>query len=176
MNVISLKEYAKNRNVTYEAVRQQVVRYADELKEHLIKDGRQQFLDEEAVAFLDERRAKNPVVVQQVDKDAELEELRQARENLLLKVAEQADKISALAEWKAENSQLLADAKFSQERLQLATGRAEQAEGALDLAIKEKIDLQAKLEEAERRAAKAEAEAEQLKSRGFFARLFNLKE
>ena len=176
MNVISLKEYAKNRNITYEAVRQQVVRYADELKEHLIKDGRQQFLNEEAVAFLDERRAKNPVVVQQADKDAELEELRQARDNLLLKVTAQADKIAELSEWKAENALLLAEAKHQQALLQSAEARAEQAEGALDLAVGEKLDLQAKLEEAEERARAAEAAAERLKNRGFFARIFNLKE
>lgn len=176
MNVISIKEYARNCNVSYEAVRQQVVRYAIELEGHVIKDGRQQLLDEEAVAFLDARRAKNPIVIHQADKDAELEELRQERSNLLLKVAEQADKIAAYAEWKAENAMLLADVKRNQELLQSAEDRAEQAEGALDLAVNEKLDLQAKLEEAEERARAAEAAAERLKNRGFFARMFNLKD
>ena len=37
---------AKQNNISYEAVRKQVARYKDELKGHLIKEGRQQFLDE----------------------------------------------------------------------------------------------------------------------------------
>lgn len=58
MHVISLRDYAAQKGITYEAVRQQVVRYKDELEGHIIKDGRQQFLDEEAVSFLDAKRQK----------------------------------------------------------------------------------------------------------------------
>lgn len=113
MVLISLKDYAENNNVTYEAVRQQVVRYADELGDHVVKKGRQQFLDEEAVAFLDEKRKKNPVTVIQMNKDEEIEALRREKEGLLLKIAEQADKISKLSEWKADNAVLIAKADAS---------------------------------------------------------------
>lgn len=97
MNVISLKDYAKQNNISYEAVRQQVVRYKDDLAEHIIRDGRQQFLDEEAVAFLDAKRQKNPVAIIQMDKDEQIEALRREKENLLIKVAEQADVIAGQA-------------------------------------------------------------------------------
>lgn len=76
MNVISLKDYAKQNNISYEAVRQQVVRYKNDLEEHIIRDGRQQFLDEEAVAFLDDKRKKNPVALIQIDKDETIEALK----------------------------------------------------------------------------------------------------
>lgn len=87
MQVISLKEYAEQSHISYEAVRKQVIRYAAELEGHIIKDGRQQFLDEEAVAFLDEKRKKNPVVIYQANKDEEIERLQKEKEALLLKLA-----------------------------------------------------------------------------------------
>lgn len=111
VQLISIKDYAKEKNVSYEAVRQQVIRYGDELGEHIIKNGRQQFLDQEAVAFLDEKRKKNPVTIIQMDKDEEIEALRREKENLLIKVAAQADKIAELSEWKAETAISIAKAE-----------------------------------------------------------------
>lgn len=87
MNVISLKDYAKQNNISYEAVRQQVVRYKEELDSHIIRDGRQQFLDEEAVAFLDARRQKNPVAIIQIGKDERIQELEEENKQLLKKLA-----------------------------------------------------------------------------------------
>ena len=121
MTVISLKDYAKQNNISYEAVRQQVVRYKDDLGSHIIRDGRQQFLDEEAVAFLDARRQKNPVAIIQMDKDEQIEALRQEREQLLYKIAAQADEINTLQRFKIETMekrQQLEDAKTAQERRQ----------------------------------------------------------
>lgn len=111
MNVVSLKDYAAQKNISYEAVRQQVVRYKDELGSHVIRDGRQQFLDEEAVAFLDAKRQKNPVAIIQQSKDEAIEDLRKEREQLLHKIAAQADEIAKLAQWKADNAMLIAGAE-----------------------------------------------------------------
>lgn len=96
MNVISLKDYAKQNNISYEAVRKQVVRYADALGAHIIRDGRQQFLDEEAVAFLDEKRQKNPVAIIQMDKDETIEALKKeldAAKNMIIGLQEERDKL-----------------------------------------------------------------------------------
>lgn len=120
MQVISLKDYAEQKNVSYEAVRQQVVRYKDELAGHVIRDGRQQFLDEDAVVFLDAKRTRNPVTIIQMDKDERIEELEAQVKALLTKTADQADRISALAEWKAENAMLIAGAEQSRLALQAA--------------------------------------------------------
>lgn len=83
MQLTTLKEYARQKGVTYEAVRKQIVRYKDELGEHLVRDGRQQLLDEDAVKFLDEHREKNPVIVFQQNKDEELKTLREKNTRLL---------------------------------------------------------------------------------------------
>lgn len=81
--MISMKDYAEQKNISYEAVRKSVARYKDELEGHIIKVDRTQFLDDEAVAFLDEKRQKSPVVIIQQSKDDEIEQLR--RENNSLK-------------------------------------------------------------------------------------------
>lgn len=112
MTIISLRDYAKSQNVSYEAIRKQVVRYKAELAGHIIMDGRQQFLDEEAVAFLDERRQKNPTVIYNQSKDETIEELRQEREKLYKQIAVlQEFKIKTL-----ESRQVLEDARTAQER------------------------------------------------------------
>lgn len=96
MNVVTLRDYAKQNNISYEAVRKQVVRYKKELDGHLIRDGRQQFLDEEAVAFLDAKRQKNPVAIIQMDKDETIEELKaqlDMAKNKIIDLQEQRDQL-----------------------------------------------------------------------------------
>lgn len=181
MNVISLKDYAAQNNISYEAVRQQVVRYKDELGGHVIRDGRQQLLDEEAVAFLDAKRQKNPVAIIQMDKDEQIEDLEDQVKKLLVKTAAQADRISELAEWKAENALLIAGAE--QSRLALQASQEEKAalqrdydqaaqrlQEAVDRAnaIQDALDI----ETAENAALRAKNEA--LEGRTFLQRLFNL--
>lgn len=108
MKVITLRDYAKQSNISYEAVRKQVVRYQDELAGHLIRDGRQQFLDEEAVAFLDARRQKNPVAIIQMDKNEQIEQLESENKQLLLKLAAVQD---ALLTEKEKTAALLDEKK-----------------------------------------------------------------
>lgn len=126
MNVITLRDYAKQNNISYEAVRKQVVRYQDELAGHLIKDGRQQFLDEEAVAFLDARRQKNPVAIIQIEKDDKIEQLENENKQLLLKLATVQD---ALLTEKDKTNTLLAE-KNAQVALLEADNEAARAEVA----------------------------------------------
>lgn len=119
-----MKDYAKAAGVTYEAVRQSVKRYSTELEGHIHQEGRTQFLDDEAVKFLDEHRNRNPVVIIQQDKDEQIEQLRQEKEALLVKVAAQGARIAELADWKADNALLIAGAE--QTRLALEEAKAEQ--------------------------------------------------
>lgn len=164
MNVISLKEYAAKSNVTYEAVRQQVVRYANELGDHVIRDGKKQFLDEEAVAFLDEKRQKNPVSIIQMDKDEEIERLKQENKNLLIKVAAQADKISEMAEWKADKSLLIVQ---SEQQVLLL----EETRQTLDVAIKEKAAVEADFKRMQEELSKVKEELENEKQKTWFQKL-----
>lgn len=177
MGLISLKDYAAMNNVTYEAVRQQVVRYGDELGDHIVKDGRQQFLDDVAVEFLDGKRQKNPVTIIQVNKDEEIERLKNENENLQKVITTQANKISEMAEWKAENALLIARAEqqtlLLEEKTKLAVATAVQeakneAEAEKKAAVEEvEKTLKIKLKEdydKELEKIKAELEAEKKKT------------
>lgn len=89
--MISLKDYAREKGVSYEAIRKQVARYKDELEGHIIKEGRTQYLDDAAVEFLDHKRATNPVILLEASRDDEVQRLTDENKVLLLKVAELQD-------------------------------------------------------------------------------------
>ena len=61
--MISIKDYANETGVSYEAVRQRIKRYEEDLTGHIHRQGRTQYLDDVAVAFLNDHRLQNPVVV-----------------------------------------------------------------------------------------------------------------
>lgn len=157
MNVITLRDYAKQNNISYEAVRKQVVRYADELGDHIIKDGRQQFLDEEAVAFLDAKRQKNPVAIIQMDKDEQIEALRNEKEALLIKLASVQDELLQ----EKNKVQALIDKQKDQIALLEADNEAQRVKAAeAEKTIQEtRIELEKK-EESERSLAKRAEKAE----------------
>lgn len=147
MNVISLKDYAKQNNISYEAVRKQVVRYADELGAHIIRDGRQQFLDEEAVAFLDAKRQKNPVAIIQMDKDERIESLQRqldVAKNLIIELQEERNKLKdekyALEQETAKIALLEADNKAQRDKIAEAEQKALEANSE---AYRAKEELQA---------------------------------
>ena len=86
--MVSIREYAKNKGCSYEAVRKQVSRYRSELEGHISKVGRTQYLDDAAVEFLDKKRADNPIVIMETSKDEELKRLEAENKALLVKIAE----------------------------------------------------------------------------------------
>ena len=88
MDVISIKEFAQNRGVTYEAVRKQVAKYEEELRDHIVKRGRVQYLDEYAQKFLIEHRRLSPVVVKIEDSQDAVKELEETVETLRAKLLE----------------------------------------------------------------------------------------
>ena len=59
--MITIRDYAKENNVSYEAIRKQIKRYEDELNGHIIKQNRTQFLDDIAVAILDQHRREKGI-------------------------------------------------------------------------------------------------------------------
>lgn len=78
----TIKQYAEEQGVSYEAIRKQIGTYREDLKEHIIVKGRTQYLDDWAVNFLTERRKENPVILINQDKADEVEALRQQIEAL----------------------------------------------------------------------------------------------
>ena len=186
--MITIKDYAKGRGVSYEAARQQISRYMERevdgfrLADHISKVDRTQYLDDEAVAFLDERRAKNPVVIQQEERDETIDRLR-AEVDLLQKrlIAAQDEYRDLLKEKHAiemREQGLLADKQrieeFKAAALE-AEGRAAQAEereraaiGAKDVAeagaAAAKRDLDKALTEAAAAERAAQTEIERLQA------------
>ena len=149
--MITIREYARKNNVSYEAIRKQIKRYENELKEHIIKQNRTQFLDEVAVEILDRHRGESTIVIVNQDTSSKLQLLEEENKNLLVKVAAQADKISQLSE----------ELKNKTEKMT-----------SLLLEDKEKTLLleQKKNQEEELERLKKELEAE--RNKGFFSRLF----
>ena len=84
--MLSMKDYANQKNISYEAVRKQVARYRKELDGHIFKKDRTQFLDEYAIEFLDQKRSSNPIVIYETSKDETINRLNQEVDQLKTQV------------------------------------------------------------------------------------------
>lgn len=185
--MITIKDYAKQKGVSYEAIRKQIKRYDTELEGHLIKQNRFLMLDDEAVQFLDEKRSENPVIVYEQNKDEELEQLRQENKMLLIQmntVQDQLGKVQQKLIAEMSTTKLLTQEKVQyleykaqseQKELQLqdlakardaAQARADQQEAVLRLKEQQigaltaaKETAAANLQEARVRIEEAEARA-----------------
>lgn len=167
--MITIRDYAKENNVSYEAIRKQIKRYEDELNGHIIKQNRTQFLDDIAVAILDQHRRENPVIIVNQDTDYRLKQLEDENKNLLIKVAQQADKISQLNEdLKNKIEQMTSLMLENKEKTSLLEQKKDQAEEINQL--KEQMDQEKKEQLNEIEMLKNELEKE--KNKGFFTRLF----
>ena len=117
----SIKNYAKARNISYEAARKQVKRYAAELEWHIRTQNRTQYLDNYAVELLDSHRQSSPIVIMQQDKDDELQQLRQENKALLQQVAALQDKLLTAREdaiAAAKQTAMLEAAQADKDRLE----------------------------------------------------------
>lgn len=117
----SIKNYAKARNISYEAARKQVKRYAAELEGHIRTQNRTQYLDNYAVELLDSHRQSSPIVIMQQDKDDELQQLRTENKALLQQVAALQDKLLTARENAVEAAKqtvMLEAAQADKDRLQ----------------------------------------------------------
>lgn len=128
----SIKNYAKARNISYEAARKQVKRYAAELEGHIRTQNRTQYLDNYAVELLDSHRQSSPIVIMQQDKDDELQQLRQENKALLQQVAALQDKLLTARESAIEAAK--------------QTAMLEAAQADKDRLEREKAALQSELE------------------------------
>lgn len=169
--LLTLADYAASRQVSYEAVRRQVVRYAHELGAHVMRQGRRQYLDEEAVRWLDGHRDKNIAIV--LDRSSELDDALKEIEELKMQLAKQA----ILLESANAKAALVDQQKFLLEdlskHLSAADKAAQAAEAAKDAAIERahQAELKAAAAEAERDAANKTVE--RLRTRGLWARIRN---
>ena len=82
MDLMTLKQFAEDQGISYEAVRRAVKRHEDKLTGHVIENDGVRYLDEEAVRILKERRRESPIIVQTMDQGEEIRELRAQIESL----------------------------------------------------------------------------------------------
>ena len=190
--MVSIKDYAVSHGVSYEAVRRQIARYSGReidgfrISDHIIKVNRTQYLDNEATAFLDARRAQNPVVVQQEQRDETIERLRAEVDLLQKRLIAAQDEYRALLQDKHEiemrEQKLLAD-KDAIDGIKAAAeearARAEKSEEARHLAEEAAKAAQEEAERAHKLAEEAGASASEaqerigkMESAGLIARIF----
>lgn len=102
--LITIKQYAEDHDLSYEAVRKQIARFEkSELKGHVRKQNRKKYLDAFAVNFLDNHRFKSAVSVTYSQRTDELNQLREENTNLLKQIANLQQQI---IQEKETNSQL----------------------------------------------------------------------
>lgn len=185
--MITIKDYAKQKGVSYEAIRKQIKRYEDELEGHLVKQNRFLMLDDEAVQFLDSKRSENPVIVYEQNKDEELEQLRHENKVLLIQMNTVQDQLGKVQqkliaemnttklltqekvqylEYKAQSEQKEIQLKDLARARDAAQSKADQQEAVLRLKEQQigalsaaKETAAASLKAADERIAQAEARA-----------------
>ena len=159
MELVTLKKYAEDQGISYEAVRKQVIRYAEELSGHIIKQDRTQYLDPWAVEFLTNRRRESPIVMMNMDQSEENERLKEQVEilksqlmtaqNELLKAKDRIidlqDEAQKTIEDRAKYTALLEDSKAKDEKLK-------EAGDQIETLRKEKEEDQRKIEEIRKEA------------------------
>ena len=185
--MITIKDYAKQKGVSYEAIRKQIKRNEDELEGHLVKQNRFLMLDDEAVQFLDSKRSENPVIVYEQNKDEELEQLRHENKVLLIQMNTVQDQLGKVQqkliaemnttklltqekvqylEYKAQSEQKEIQLKDLARARDAAQAKADQQEAVLRLKEQQigalsaaKETAAASLKAADERIAQAEARA-----------------
>ena len=129
---MQIKDYAKSRGITYEAVRRQLKQYDKDLKDHVTKQGKTYLLDDKAVTILDGHRINKTVVVEPTDNMVKDEVERLKAEISHLKdqvIALQNDKLKYVEDKARQDALLLIADKEHDElektRQELSTAKAE---------------------------------------------------
>lgn len=165
---MTLKQYADDQGISYEAVRKQVIRYAEELSDHIITQDRKKYLDQYAVKFLTERRRESPIILMNMDQNEENQRLKEEVESLRVRLMtaqnellKEKDRIISLQdeakktiEDRARYTALLEESKAKDEKLKEMTGQVgdlsrqiEEKDGQIRTIQTETDDLRRQVEE-----------------------------
>lgn len=170
--MISMKDLAKQNGVTYEAVRQQVKRYAKEIEGHIHLEGRTKFLDDYAVEFLENKRQANPVIVYEGNKDEQIAQLEAENKVLLLRLTEKQEKIEQLQERLLETASTPALLAAAQTELAEISSKYEEQAHELQRVCAELAGREQELKELEDRQSAAQEAGTEKKKHGRLWRLF----
>ena len=141
MELQTIRQYAKEHHVSYEAVRQTIKAHEKELEGHIVTQNGTRYLDEEAVDFLTQRRRKNVVVVRTEDREAEIQalktELEKAKEQLAAAQTELLRAQQRIIDIQAEQTPLIE----ARARYELQTEQLEETRTMLKETRQELADL-----------------------------------
>lgn len=101
----TIRDYARDHHVSYEAIRKQIAKYQEDLDGHVITKGKTKYLDDFAVAFLDDRRREAPVSVIQWE---ETEVVRSLRDQIDALKNELMTSQKRVIELQSENQRMIA--------------------------------------------------------------------
>lgn len=85
-NLKSIRDLSKELSCSYEAIRQHLKRYSNELEGHITKNGRTQYLDEFACEFIKKKRIEVPSNVVQIEKDEYTKHIEKEYQNSLIMI------------------------------------------------------------------------------------------
>lgn len=150
MELLTIRQFAEQEMVSYEAVRRQLERYKDDLQGHIIRKGNTRFLDETAVNFLSEKRKDNPIIESKRNYQGEIEQLQEQVENLKIKLLEAQQKIINLHELETENAKNKLLLELKNEQIEQDRQRMQERNDSLIGELTEvKVQLQAAQAEAD---------------------------
>lgn len=145
-----IKDYAVEKGISHQAVYQLISTHKDELDGLIITQGRTRFLSEEAEAILDKYRNKAAIVIEKADSNERIQQLEQEVKQLLIKIASQADVISELSQWKADQAVAIAAADQNRLLLEEKQQTIKEKEEKLQLAEQKNMQLESELNSFER--------------------------
>ena len=154
MELVTLRQFAREKGITYEAVRKQVLRFSDELEGHVVTVDNTKYLDEYAQQFLSERRRMSPIVVKIEDTQADngeyqaqIESLKTQLLQVQQKVIQLQDEARAGIEDKIKYQLLLSDHEEQKRKLREAEDALRKKEDEIQSGKEIMRDLQNKTEE-----------------------------
>lgn len=148
--MISLAEYAEQQHVSYEAVRQQVARYQNELDGHIVRQGRKRLLDDVAIEFLDSHRQESlglgpNISVENAQLQKDLDSINHEYTAALKEISALKDTVIRLTTEIAEKNLLLAASKEEQQKYLQAVAETDDLKEKLEIQRAQNVDATAEL-------------------------------
>lgn len=148
--MLSLTEYAEQQHISYEAVRQQVARYQNELDGHIVRQGRKRLLDDVAIEFLDSHRQEalglGPnISVENAQLQKDLDAANHENMELLREISALKDTVILLTNEISEKNLLLAASKEEQQKYLQAVAETDDLKEKLEIQRAQTIDATAEL-------------------------------
>jgi len=125
---LTIREYAKQRGVSYESVRKLIARYSEELQDHIITENGVRVLTDEAQEIL-HNHSKKQVVIYEADETTtirglkeELEKEKRKNRNYITEISDLKIQLSEKTEQLSEKNEQIADIKqtVADQTLQIA--------------------------------------------------------